>query len=238
MRVLSLCPVATELVCSLGAAHLLVGRTDDCLYPDAARTVPSIGKAVEASIESVAVFEPDIVFVGPERDLVAPEGAKWNVVRVDPETLDDVYSLIAAVGAVLEKRIEADIILHELRAELSKLHDACARFHATRVYCERSGGLRVPTYVREIIAIAGGDAYSGSADIEPLAAFDPQMIIALVTCDDERYAEIVMSRHGWSALKAIKTERLFVVQDALLRPTPRLIDGARLAAKLLHGVSA
>jgi iron complex transport system substrate-binding protein len=238
MRILSLCPAATELVCSLGASHLLVGRTDACDYPDAARSIPSIGKPDEVTVEQVAIFEPDLVLVcaGQER-IVPPPDARWSVLRVEPETLEDMYALITSLGAMLSKQVEADMLAHDIRSALERVHEACARFRTTRVYSERAGHPSgVPTFVREMIAVAGGDAYTGMPEIEPLLAFNPQMILALAPCEDEHYIELVVSREGWGALQAVRTERLFVLDERLFRPTARLTQGAKLLAKVLHGV--
>jgi iron complex transport system substrate-binding protein len=238
MRVLSLHPVATELVCSLGAAHLLVGRTDECDYPEAARSVPSIGKMAEITTDTIAVFEPDIVLTGPGQKIAPPDSANWTLLRVEPETLDDIYGLLTTLGATLSMQVEADMVIHDLRSAIEHVHEACARFHTTRAYCEiESGHARVPTYVRELVAVAGGDAYNGSADLEPLLAFNPQAIIVLAQCEDEHYIELVMSRDGWRAMQAVQTERLFVVDETMFRPTPRLAQGAKMLAKLLHGVN-
>ena len=40
LRIASLLPSATEIVCALGAADRLVGISHECDYPEAARTKP------------------------------------------------------------------------------------------------------------------------------------------------------------------------------------------------------
>jgi iron complex transport system substrate-binding protein len=42
MKVVSLLPSATEIVCTLGCADLLVGRSHDCDYPDEVRALPAV----------------------------------------------------------------------------------------------------------------------------------------------------------------------------------------------------
>ena len=42
MRVVSLLPSATEIVCTLGCADLLVGRSHDCDYPDEVLDLPAV----------------------------------------------------------------------------------------------------------------------------------------------------------------------------------------------------
>ena len=45
MRVVSLLPGATEIVCALGSADALVGVSHECDYPPAVRTLPAITRA-------------------------------------------------------------------------------------------------------------------------------------------------------------------------------------------------
>jgi len=42
MRVVSLLPSATEIVCALGCADLLVGRSHDCDYPEEVLDLPAV----------------------------------------------------------------------------------------------------------------------------------------------------------------------------------------------------
>ncbi|MCI4337063.1 MAG: cobalamin-binding protein [Thermoplasmata archaeon] len=45
MRILSLLPSATEIVCALGARSELVGRSDECDFPDSVRSLPVVMRA-------------------------------------------------------------------------------------------------------------------------------------------------------------------------------------------------
>ena len=229
MRILSLCPVATELVCALGAAHLLVGRTDECKYPDSALSIPSIGASKDITQEQVSIFEPDLVLLGENQNIVLSQQA----FRIAPQSIDDVYGIIIAIGALIDKSIEADIVVHELRKVFDELHLRMEHFQIIKVYSDCD----MPMYMRELVAIAGGELYCSEHTIEAVTAYDPQMIIVYGNSEDEHAQDIILSRLGWQNLQAIRHERVFILDEGLFRPTPRIVEGAKLLAKILHGVT-
>ena len=64
-RIISLAPHITEIIYRMDAESLLVGRTDFCLYPEAARTVESVGGYLNIDFEKITRLQPDIVLQFP-----------------------------------------------------------------------------------------------------------------------------------------------------------------------------
>ena len=62
-RIVSLVPSATELIFALGGEDRLVGRTDYCDYPPAAKSKPSVGGMITPSLETLVALRPDLVLV-------------------------------------------------------------------------------------------------------------------------------------------------------------------------------
>ena len=47
--------------------------------------------------------------------------------------------------------------------------------------------------------------------------------------------EDLMKRDVWGKLKVVKNNRIFVIDDSLVnRPGPRLADGVRVLAEIIH----
>jgi iron complex transport system substrate-binding protein len=228
MRILSLSRVATELVCALGGVHLLVGKTDSCTYPESAGSIPSIGPIVEITQEKILIFEPDLIVADTKQQV--PEGK--TVFRIEPHTLEEVYTTIIALGALLEKQVEADLLVHDLRKVLEVLQEKSTHFRIVKVYFDSD----VPMYLRELVAIAGGELYYDVHELDKILAFGPQMVFSFGDPEDEKLIELIEARPGWSALQAVAHERIFILDESLFRPTPRLAHGAAQLAKILHGI--
>jgi iron complex transport system substrate-binding protein len=219
MRILSFHPVATELIFALGAGNMLVGRTDECAYPEAALRVPSLGKPGEIPLESVGILEPELVLLGPDQGY----GGAMKVLKVDPARVLEIYMLLEQLGESFGKQVEADMLIHDLRTALEQIQLKTAKFHTVRVHVDGT----VPQYVLELISIAGGTPHAG----EGVEEFDPQYIIVV---GDEEKAEIAAAKYP--GLRAVQCERIYSIEEGLLRPTPRIVQGAKQLAKILHGV--
>ena len=59
-RIVSLAPSLTETVYALGLQDRLVGDTDYCDFPAAARQKPKVGGAINPSMETIASLRPDL----------------------------------------------------------------------------------------------------------------------------------------------------------------------------------
>ena len=55
-RIVSLVPSVTELIYALGGEDRLVGRTDFCDYPPAARAKQSVGGMINPSLETIVAL--------------------------------------------------------------------------------------------------------------------------------------------------------------------------------------
>src|SRR5205814_810512 len=65
-RIVSLVPSVTEILYALGAEERLVGVTDFCDYPPAARQRPSVGGMVNPNLEAIVALKPDLVIATTE----------------------------------------------------------------------------------------------------------------------------------------------------------------------------
>jgi len=75
-RIVCLVPSITELVCALGLAEQLVGRTGFCIHPwETVRTIPKVGGTKDVKLGRVRELAPTHVIVIPRlRDGAAPTG--------------------------------------------------------------------------------------------------------------------------------------------------------------------
>lgn len=103
MRIVSLVPSLTELLCQLGLREHLVGRTGFCIHPrDALRDVPRVGGTKDVDVERVRALAPTHVVVNVdenEKPVVERIAAFVpEIVVTHPITVDDNLALIESFG--------------------------------------------------------------------------------------------------------------------------------------------
>ncbi len=161
MRIASLLPAATEIVCALGLGDELVAVGDGCDWPPevAARPVAALlgGDVCRLEEEALRAASPDLVLVGDVRPAVVGQGPaasldriRWllpdaTVVRLVPVTLEGIFNAVTTVGAMTEAEDEAVGLVELLRERLLALEE--------RVEARRGAG-RQP---RRVVALDGLD---------------------------------------------------------------------------------
>jgi len=118
-RIVSLVPSITELVCELGLADRLVGRTGFCIHPkEALKRIPKVGGTKSVNLEKVRRLAPThaIVNVDENRKETADALAAFvpNVIVTHPLAPLDNLALYRQIGDAFGKQREAE--------------DLCARF--------------------------------------------------------------------------------------------------------------
>lgn len=120
MRVLSLVPSATEIVCALGAVDLLVGRTHECDHPAEAAAVPAVTRTSLATAPGTTTGDIDRAVaqrVGDGDALYEIDGALVQRLRPDVILAQD----LCAVCAVPSGRVAAALDRLGCRAEVLSL---------------------------------------------------------------------------------------------------------------------
>jgi len=106
-RVVSLAPSVTEIVCAVGGAGLLVGRTSACDYPpEIVSKVPIIGGFGAPSLERLIAIRPTLVLdVDLADDTLAAQlqAAGLRRERVRCRGLADIPDALLQVGALLHR---------------------------------------------------------------------------------------------------------------------------------------
>lgn len=120
-RIVSLVPSITELVCELGLADELVGRTGFCIHPqEVLQRIPKVGGTKSVNLKKIRELAPThvIVNVDENRKQTAEALAEFvpNVVVTHPLAPLDNLALYRQIGSAFGRRREAE--------------DLCSRFEA------------------------------------------------------------------------------------------------------------
>jgi ABC-type Fe3+-hydroxamate transport system substrate-binding protein len=117
VRIVSLVPSITELLCDLGLADRLVGRTGFCVHPRASvRQVPKVGGTKDVDIGKVRGLAPTHVIMNVDenrRETAAALAAFGpHIVVTHPLGPRDNLDLYRLLGGVFDRQREAEALWH------------------------------------------------------------------------------------------------------------------------------
>lgn len=244
-RVLSLLPSLTEIVCALGACERLVGVDNYSNWPVAVRKLPHVGGLEDANIETIVALKPDVVLLAASsRALARLEGLGLKVVALEPKTLADVQRVMVKVAQILGSNQAP-----RLWAQINAGVDAAARdlpheLRGARVYFEVNSGpyaASESSFIGELLARIGvANVVPGR--LGPFPKLNPEFVVRAdpqVIMVSDRNAQMLKARPGWDRIQAVREGRvcMFTAQqgDVLVRPGPRMAEGAHLMVQCLTG---
>lgn len=236
-RVVSLVPSATQTLRAMGAAHVLVGRTDFDVEPWAAH-LPSVGGGIEPDVESLIALEPDLVvrFAG-EQDPRTParlDALGIPHLAVRPDRIEDIYVTAELLGRATGYEHAADSLVSELREELQAVARSVRGLERVRTAYVLGGTppwVAGPgTYIAQVVSLAGGD--NVFADLDALySAVSPEELRT-------REIDVVLLPEGAAFDRSLTPgARVERVGGALEIPGPDVVEAAHVVAALLHGRS-
>ncbi|MDI6815095.1 MAG: ABC transporter substrate-binding protein, partial [Dehalococcoidales bacterium] len=125
-RIISLAPSNTEILYSLGLEDKLVGVTEYCNYPEAAKAKPKIGGFTTVDIERVVALKPDLILatsIHKKTVIPALEEVGLTVLALAPETVEGVLDNIILVGKITGKSREANRLVTSLEKRIKTITD-------------------------------------------------------------------------------------------------------------------
>jgi cobalamin transport system substrate-binding protein len=253
LRIVSLAPSNTEIVCALGACDRVVGVTDFDDFPPQVVDVDRVVTMAQVDVEAVVAAEPDLVIAAgneltPTAVIDQLSGLGLPVLVLYPESLDEVTADIELVGTAIGQPDEATALVEAIEARVAAVEAAVAGLERPRTFYEVGvfeGTIYTAgegSFLASLIDTAGGepiagDALSTSIEIEDLVAADPELILlGDATYDETITPASVAARPGWNAMSAIADERVLVVTEdvVITRPGPRIVDGLEALARAIH----
>jgi iron complex transport system substrate-binding protein len=249
----SLAPSLTELVFALGLGDRLVGRSSACDYPPEALALPVLGDFGRPNREALLEAKPDLVLA---TDLEKPgllgylEGLGIKPLLLPCENWKDLMEAARVISREFGKEEAGRRWVETMEARRGALEQRVEAFFAgrerPRVYLEVWGDPPMTagreSFADDLITLAGG-RNSGAAlgrryasvSSEWILAEDPDAIVVAYMTANAPAAERVALRPGWNRLRAVRENRICTTinPDWLLRPGPRMLDGAEALAEWL-----
>jgi len=287
MRICSLLPSATEIVCALGLGGDLVAITHECDYPpEVVAGLPRITRsAVEserlssAEIDALVTrslhdhrgiytldrdllerLDPDLILTQELCDVCAVSYSEVQeavralygertILSLEPTHLDEVFEAIQRVGAITGASAAATNLVTRLRGELEAVEQAVAGAPRPRVACVEwldppwIGGHWVPDMVR---SAGGEDALGRAGEPSRRATWDEIVaaapdVIVLMPCGFDVARTVaewttLTLPESWERVPAVRAGAIWAVNANAYfsRPGPRLVEGTRILAHILH----
>jgi iron complex transport system substrate-binding protein len=248
-RIVSLVPGVTEMVFAIGAEERLVGVTDFCDYPAAARKKRSVGGMLAPSLETLVALQPDLVVAtdsgNTDETRVQLARLRLPVYLVSPKGIADVFRTMEQLGSLTGQAARAGDVVAGLERRVRAVAERVAARPRLRVlYVVWPEPLIVPgrgAAVTELIELAGGASVTASAaegyprwSVEAAVAQAPEMI--LLARHGSGTGQV--SRDKWERFAgqpAIRAGRIHNVDgDLFHRFGPRVVDALEILARLVH----
>lgn len=247
-RVVSLAPNLTEIVYAVGAGERLVGDTEYCDYPEAAKKVAKIGDTLHPSVERIIALRPQLVLVSTASQLEAftKQLAEQNisVYVTNPGSLDGVFRSIEAIGMLMGTEQQAAPLVAGLKRRAEAVEAATKSVKPITVFYQVAGEplytIGREAYLTDLVRRAGGvsvttelaGAFPRYSDESALAA-RPEAII-LPTGGSMGSANSTVAAPLRNSPAALSNRVYKINDDHLSRPGPRLVDGLEEMARALH----
>jgi ABC-type Fe3+-hydroxamate transport system substrate-binding protein len=126
VRIVSLVPSVTELLCDLDLSEELVGRTGFCIHPwETVREIPKVGGTKDLKFDKIRELEPThvVVNIDENRKEDAEALAEFipNVVVTHPLGPRDNLDLYRQMGREFDREAEAEALCEKFEAALSRV---------------------------------------------------------------------------------------------------------------------
>jgi iron complex transport system substrate-binding protein len=247
-RIVSIGPSITEFLFAIGAGARVIGTDDFSDEPAAAKTLEKLG-GIKVNFEKVVALRPDLVLIVKFSDGTIEKLASAGllVMVVDPQSVGDVARTATLLGQATgeDGSALAAKIDQQVQAVKTKVASATTK---PRVYHEidASDPTKIFTvgpgsYIADLIDIAGGANIAAKAtsaypqlSAEEILRADPEIIV-LAGADYAAKPAQVKARAGWSAISAVKNDRIGIIAPNLInRPGPRVGEAADAYARIVH----
>lgn len=255
-RIVSLSPSITEVLFALGLGDKVVGDTDYCYYPEAAKNKTKVSSVTGVNPEKIIELDPDVTFAtsltGKDTvNLLADRGL--DVVVYYPENISEIYMNIRDIGNVTGTQDNASKLIADMNkrvdavtTKVGSVNDSDKPKVLLVVWYDDQTGFYVAgsdCFGDEVIKLAGGRNAAagvkgyGVMSTEAIIEADPDVIIVTIGEGmDAPYVSIKNTSISWlKDIKAVKNGKVYPIDtDIVSRHGPRIVEGVEATAKLLY----
>ena len=249
-RIISLGPINTENIYLLGAGEKIVGNTQYCVRPKAAKNTTKVGTVMQFSLEKVISLQPDIIFAtGLTNDNQVSRliSLGYRVERFDqPKSLADSCNQLLHMGKILGLEEKARSIIDQVWQKVATIKRQVLPLEKQRVFLQIGTqplyGAAIDSFTNDYIELAGGENVLGSKPngktrLERIISEDPDVIIIAIMGSETGVAGKV--KKNWQripSLKAVQNNRIHIIDpDIACSPSPAtFVEALEIISKFIH----
>ncbi len=244
-RIVAMLPSHTETLFAIGAGGKLVGIDEYSNYPKAETDkIQKVGSGFEPNLEAIIGLKPDLVLADESTSSPLVQKltqAGLTVYGGTAQTYNEVFEKIAVIGKITNRETRAVKLISGMRAELGKIEASVRALPKVTAYFELDPtpyAAGQNSFIGTLMTKAGGLNVI-PAGLGEFPQISPELVVNAnpaailgVSLDD------VLKRPGWASIAAVKNKRVLVfpeeINDAIVRPGPRLPVALRAIAMALH----
>jgi len=246
LRIASLAPSATSILCAIGAKKCLVGVTKWCIDVAPVDVLPKLGDCWHMdSVDRILKLKPSLVIGSvpyKQETLAKPLEHPLSFLATNPRTLGDIENDIRMLGRISGRAAQAELFIRKMWREFDEIAKKSRALRIKpRVYCEAWPNPRIssPPWVAEIVKICGGEMVlppGQKVSDEQVASARPDVIVlAWAATGDKAKPQKSYGVAAWKDVPAIRDKQVYVVRDELLNtPGPPLVAGAKQLFRILQ----
>ncbi len=254
-RIVSLVPSTSEDLAALGLQSRIVGVDFNTNYPAELTKLPKVSDINgNYNVEQIVALHPDLVLSSggiTEKYDSQLKQLHLNVVDLPSVNFDQSIQQIALIGRLTGTQSKATVLVKQLQDQVQQIRSSVAGTTAPKVMLEvddstpgkpyvfggGSFGDQMAQYANAIDVFHSDTANGGYPQVtdEAVISADPQYI---VLTEDPAYGgnpADVYKRPNWGTIDAVKSKHVVHINaDIMQRPGPRLVEGLRCLAQVVH----
>ena len=245
-RIVSLLPALTESVCALGHCARLVGVDRYSNHPASVTRLPQLGGGIEPHIEAIVRLRPDVVLAASSSRAVSRlEALGLRVFALEPKTHADVKRTLHTLERLLGPASPPGPTAAQLWADIDGGVAAAAqslpeKARGATVFFEVGRGPYAAgesSFIGQTLARLGA-TNTVAAALGPFPLLNPEFVVR-ANPDVLMFSGAAPTAlyPGWSEMPAVRANRICRFDakqaDIVVRPGPRMAEGARILAACL-----
>ena len=248
-RIVSLAPNLTETVYALGLEDRLVGDTNFCDTPEAAKSKPRVGDPQDPSIEAIVALHPDLVLATTSINRVDTADALkrlgFAVYTTDPHTVRGMLQSTGHIADVMGAPQQGAEVVGKLQQRLDALEARLGEHPLVHVLfvvgLDPLQTIGQRTFIADALRWAGAESAITASQLWPRISIEEVVRVQpdyILFADDHGGSATELAdlraRPVWRDLDAVETGHVINLSEEIIRPSPGLVDAIEQLAREVH----